>query len=55
MTEQLPRVVIWLLTRRLAGEWREFVLGDLEEEFRARADGSVPAARLLTRPLLETP
>jgi predicted permease len=34
-----------MLTWRLAPEWRDFVLGDLEEEFGARAAASVPAAR----------
>jgi len=34
-----------LLARRLSGEWREFVLGDLEEEFQTRAGTSPPAAR----------
>jgi predicted permease len=34
-----------MLTRRLPAEWRDFILGDLEEEFRARAGTSVPAAR----------
>jgi putative ABC transport system permease protein len=31
-----PRLAVWLLTRRTPLAWREFVLGDLEEEFRAR-------------------
>jgi predicted permease len=38
MTPQ-PRLlwlVLWLLRRRLADEWSEFVLGDLEEEYRRR-------------------
>jgi putative ABC transport system permease protein len=34
-----------LLSLRLSTEWRDYVAGDLEEEFRARARVSVPAAR----------
>ena len=37
MSTQLPRVAAQLLALRLPAEWRDFVLGDLEEEFRARA------------------
>jgi putative ABC transport system permease protein len=40
-----PRVAVWLLTCRLPAEWREFVVGDLEEEFHARAAVSPSAAR----------
>ena len=40
-----PRLAVRLLARRLPGAWREFVLGDLEEEFRVRAAASAPAAR----------
>ncbi len=37
-----PRLAMWLLTRRLSAEWRDFVVGDLEEEFATRsADSSV--------------
>lgn len=60
MMSGLPRVALWLLSARLTPEWRDFVIGDLEEEFRARAAASPPAARrwlwwqilrcLLTRP-----
>ena len=39
-----PRLAIWLLTRRLSTEWRDFVLGDLEEEFVTRCAGSRFAA-----------
>ena len=39
-----PRLAIWLLTRRLSAEWREFVVGDLEEEFTARGADSLVAA-----------
>jgi putative ABC transport system permease protein len=40
-----PRLALWLLTCRLRAEWREFVVGDLEEEFHARAAMSPSAAR----------
>ena len=40
-----PRLAVWLLTRRLRAEWREFVVGDLEEEFHSRAATSPSAAR----------
>ena len=43
-TTDPPRLAIWLLTRRLSAEWRDFVVGDLEEEFRTRRDGSPVAA-----------
>jgi hypothetical protein len=39
-TTNTPRLAIWLLTRRLSAEWRDFVVGDLEEEFRARSGNS---------------
>jgi len=43
-TTDLPRLAIWLLTMRLSDEWRDFVVGDLEEEFRTRrADSPVVA------------
>ena len=35
-----PRLAIWLLTKRLSAEWRDFVVGDLEEEFGTRSIGS---------------
>jgi putative ABC transport system permease protein len=38
-----PRLAIWLLTRRLSAEWRDFVVGDLEEEFSIRR-GHAPFA-----------
>jgi len=38
-----PRLAIWLLTRRLSAEWRDFVVGDLEEEFGTRS-GDSPVA-----------
>jgi predicted permease len=41
----LPRLARWLLERRLAADWREFILGDLEEEFHARRAVSPAAAR----------
>jgi putative ABC transport system permease protein len=40
-----PDFAARLLSRRLSPEWRDYVLGDLEEEFRARAARSAPAAR----------
>jgi len=41
-TADPPRLAIWLLTRRLSDEWRDFVVGDLEEEFATRrADSRV--------------
>ena len=40
-----PRLAVWLLSRRLAPEWREFVIGDLAEEFAARANASRGRAR----------
>jgi putative ABC transport system permease protein len=39
-----PRLAVWLLSKRLSAEWREFVIGDLEEEFAARCSGSPVAA-----------
>ena len=38
-----PRLAIWLLTRRLSAEWRDFIVGDLEEEFATRS-GDSPVA-----------
>ena len=47
-TTDPPRLAIWLLTRRLSAEWRDFVVGDLEEEFATRsADSPVAAPRLV--------
>jgi putative ABC transport system permease protein len=43
-TTDPPRLAIWLLTRRLSAEWRDFVVGDLEEEFRTRSGDSPVAA-----------
>ncbi len=40
-----PRLAMWLLSHRLSDTWRDFVLGDLEEEFHARSRTSAPAAR----------
>jgi MacB-like protein len=42
---QPPALAVRLLAWRLSAEWRDFILGDLEEEFLARAATSVPAAR----------
>jgi putative ABC transport system permease protein len=44
-TTDPPRLAIWLLTRRLSTEWRDFVVGDLEEEFATRRGDSPLAAR----------
>ncbi len=43
-----PSLPALLLARRLSPEWREYVLGDLEEEFVARAAQSPAAARRCT-------
>jgi predicted permease len=40
-----PRLALWLLARRVPAEWRDFVLGDLQEEFDRRSAASIPAAR----------
>lgn len=40
-----PKLAVRLVSLRLAPEWRDYVLGDLEEEFAARSRRSVPAAR----------
>jgi predicted permease len=40
-----PRFARWLLNVRLHEEWRDFVVGDLEEEFAARSCDSRLAAR----------
>ena len=45
MSAAPPRLAVRLLTRRLPSAWRDFVLGDLEEEFLARSAASLPAAR----------
>jgi putative ABC transport system permease protein len=45
MTTPPPRLAVWLLTQRLSDDWRDFVLGDLEEEFDGRAAASPRAAR----------
>ena len=45
MRHEPPRVAVLLLTRRLAEGWRDFVLGDLEEEFQMRCEASPAAAR----------
>jgi predicted permease len=39
-----PRLAVRLLSLRLSDDWRDFVLGDLEEEFAARAAQSLGAA-----------
>ena len=40
-----PRLAIWLLSKRLSAEWREFVVGDLAEEFEVRSGDSPLASR----------
>ena len=40
-----PRLAVWLAALRLSADRRDFVLGDLEEEFRARAAASAAEAR----------
>ena len=45
MRYDVPRLALALLTRRLPAEWRDFVLGDLEEEFHARCEASPASAR----------
>jgi predicted permease len=40
-----PRLAMRLLARRVPAPWREFVVGDLEEEFRARAANDERRAR----------
>src|SRR3954463_386106 len=42
---QPPRLALRLLAWRLAPEWRDFVVGDLDEESRARAAASPSGAR----------
>jgi hypothetical protein len=58
-TTDPPRFAIWLLTKRLSAEWRDFVVGDLEEEFATRCGNSPVAARAWlwwqTMRCLETP
>jgi putative ABC transport system permease protein len=39
-----PAFAVWLLARRLSDDWRDFIVGDLEEEFRARSAASRFAA-----------
>jgi len=41
----LPGWIVWLLARRLSAAWREVVIGDLAEEYAARADVAPSAAR----------
>lgn len=45
-TTDPPRLATWLLTRRLPAEWRDFVVGDLEEEFATRSGDSPFAAHV---------
>ncbi|HEX6464885.1 MAG TPA: ADOP family duplicated permease, partial [Vicinamibacterales bacterium] len=45
MTPATPRLAAALLSWRLSADWRDYVIGDLEEEFRQRASASVAGAR----------
>ncbi len=45
MTHDPPRLAMRLLALRLAPQWRDYITGDLEEEFRVRAASSPAAAR----------
>jgi predicted permease len=36
MRSRPPRLAVWLLARRVPACWRDFVMGDLEEEFETR-------------------
>ena len=45
MTHHPPAFAVRLLAWRLPPEWQDFVLGDLEEEFRTRAQSSPALAR----------
>jgi len=45
MKQQAPRLAVSLLGRRVPEEWREFLLGDLEEEFQIRVQRSPSSAR----------
>ena len=44
-TSDPPGFAVWLLSKRLPTEWRDFVIGDLEEEFASRSGASPSAAR----------
>ena len=41
-----PRVATWLLAMRLHDEWRDFVVGDLAEEYATRRAASRLAAHV---------
>ena len=45
MTPEVPRLALRLLSVRLTADWRDFVVGDLEEEFAMRSGESPVAAR----------
>jgi predicted permease len=45
VTHHPPPLAVRLIAWRLPPDWHDFILGDLEEEFRARAAASPPAAR----------
>jgi hypothetical protein len=40
------RLAMWLLSRGLPAEWRDFIVGDLQEEFAKRSDSSPFAAHV---------
>ena len=40
-----PRPAVWLLAHRLSDEWRDFIVGDLIEEFAERSVSSPARAR----------
>ena len=44
MRARPPRLAVALLSRRIPSEWRDFVLGDLAEEFESRSASSPSAA-----------
>ncbi len=45
MNARPPKIALWLLTLRVPAEWRDFVLGDLLEEFATRHMTSPSRAR----------
>ena len=45
MNARPPRLADWLLRRRVPAEWRDFVVGDLHEEFATRSAVALARAR----------
>jgi hypothetical protein len=39
-TTDPPRPAIWLLTKRLSAEWRDFIVGNPQQEFATRCGDS---------------